>query len=151
RELPAVMIPSRRPLLPEGIDRRSFVRAAGIVGGVGLTGVGLWQFNGANTTLTTDDLVALPRASSPAPSVGLADFNLRRLTPYFTPNDDFYRIDTALVVPRLNPRTWELRIHGMVDNPITITYADLLKAPLIERDVTLMCVSNEVGGYYNGN
>ncbi len=151
REMPAVMIPGRSLALPGGIDRRGFVRAAGIVGAVGLTGTALWQFNGSNTNLTTDALATLPPPMSPGATVANADFNIRGLSPYFTPNDDFYRIDTALVVPRLNAAKWKLRIHGMVDRPITITYDDLFKAPLIERDVTLMCVSNEVGGYYNGN
>ncbi|MGQ0845707.1 MAG: molybdopterin-dependent oxidoreductase [Sporichthyaceae bacterium] len=151
RELPAVMVPGRRLDLPPGIDRRGFVRAAGIVGGVGVLGAGLWQFNGANTALTTEGLATLPPPASPAMQVTGADFGIRGLSSYFTPNDGFYRIDTALVVPRLSPEKWRLRIHGMVDRPITLTYADLLKAPLIERDVTLMCVSNEVGGYYNGN
>ncbi|HEY2830876.1 MAG TPA: molybdopterin-dependent oxidoreductase [Sporichthyaceae bacterium] len=147
-----VAAPTERPFgVPEGVDRRAFVRAAGVVGVVGLTGGGLWRLNGANTNLTTDGLVTLPVPASPAPPVTGADFGVRGLSSYVTPNDDFYRIDTALVVPRLNAATWKLRIHGMVQHPITITYADLLRAPLIERDVTLMCVSNEVGEHLNGN
>lgn len=147
-EMPAVMIPGRRPEL--GLDRRAFVRAAGAVGAVGLAGGALWRVNGANTTLTTEGLVTLPRPRSPAHVVSGADFGIPGLTPYLTRNQDFYRIDTALVVPRVEVDGWKLHIHGMVERPITLGYDDLLRAPLIERDVTLICVSNEVGGYYNG-
>ncbi|HEX8095235.1 molybdopterin-dependent oxidoreductase, partial [Jatrophihabitans sp.] len=68
-----------------------------------------------------------------------------------TPVDYFYRIDTALTVPQLNPDTWKLRISGMVERPLTLTYADLLARPLVERWITLACVSNEVGGELIGN
>ncbi len=150
-ELPAVMIPGRRPLtMPSEVDRRAFLRATGAVGAVALTGGAIWKLGGGGS-YATDNLLALPAAASPAKVVGAADFGIPGLTPYFTANDDFYRIDTALIVPRLNLASWKLRIHGMVDKPITLTFNDLLKAPLIERDVTLMCVSNEVGDYYNGN
>ena len=66
--------------------------------------------------------------------------------PWQTPNTDFYRIDRALTVPQIDPKTWKLTISGMVDKPITLTYAELLKRPLVERWITLNCVSNEVGG-----
>jgi DMSO/TMAO reductase YedYZ molybdopterin-dependent catalytic subunit len=93
----------------------------------------------------------LPKPAYAAPAVTGADFGLVGLTPYFTPNGDFYRVDTSLQVPQLDARTWELRIDGMVENPVTIRYADLLAGRLIERDVTLTCVSNEVGGDLVGN
>jgi DMSO/TMAO reductase YedYZ molybdopterin-dependent catalytic subunit len=136
--------------LAAGLDRRAFVRVAGVVGAVGVAGGAAWKF-GAQGSYATTNLLTLPKAASPAPVVKNADFGIPGLTPYFTPNDDFYRIDTALVVPRLDHESWSLRISGMVDRPITLTYGDLLKAPLIERDVTLMCVSNEVGGDLTGN
>jgi DMSO/TMAO reductase YedYZ molybdopterin-dependent catalytic subunit len=72
-------------------------------------------------------------------------------SPYVVPNGDFYRIDTALYPPQVDPSTWELRIHGMVRNPITITWQQLLRRPMVERYVTLTCVSNEVGGDLVGN
>ena len=71
--------------------------------------------------------------------------------PYVTSNDDFYRIDTALYPPQIDPSTWELRIHGMVRNPITITWEQLLRRPMVQRYVTLACVSNDVGGDLIGN
>jgi DMSO/TMAO reductase YedYZ molybdopterin-dependent catalytic subunit len=60
-------------------------------------------------------------------------------------------VDTALTVPQVAADGWKLRVHGMVDHPLTITYEQLLERPLIERDITLTCVSNEVGGPYIGN
>jgi len=71
--------------------------------------------------------------------------------PWNTPNGTFYRIDTAISVPQINPKDWELRIRGMVEREITLSYADLLARPLIERWITLACVSNEVGGQLIGN
>ena len=73
------------------------------------------------------------------------------LSSYVTANDDFYRIDTALVVPRISSSSWSLRIHGMVDNEMTITLADLEARQSIERMVTLTCVSNPIGGDLVGN
>ncbi|WP_282204647.1 molybdopterin-dependent oxidoreductase [Kitasatospora fiedleri] len=72
------------------------------------------------------------------------------LSPFTTPNADFYRVDTALTLPRIDPRDWALRIHGLVDHPQLITFDQLLREPLEELDHTLSCVSNEVGGPYVG-
>jgi DMSO/TMAO reductase YedYZ molybdopterin-dependent catalytic subunit len=68
------------------------------------------------------------------------------VTPFLTPNNDFYRIDTALSFPSVDLDTWKVEIKGRVDRPIALSYADLLARPQIERVVTLCCVSNEVGG-----
>jgi DMSO/TMAO reductase YedYZ molybdopterin-dependent catalytic subunit len=73
------------------------------------------------------------------------------LSPFTTPNDDFYRIDTALVVPQVRTEDWELRVHGMVDRELRLSWRDLLGRDLVEADITLTCVSNEVGGSYVGN
>jgi len=70
---------------------------------------------------------------------------------YGTPNGQFYRIDTALQVPAVNPDDWQLRVVGMVDREVTLSFADLLALPLTEHMVTLACVSNEVGGDLIGN
>jgi DMSO/TMAO reductase YedYZ molybdopterin-dependent catalytic subunit len=79
------------------------------------------------------------------------DLSIDGLSPIVTPNPDFYRIDTALLTPRLDAATWELTVTGMVDRPLTFTYAQLLELPLHERYVTIACVSNEVGGGLVGN
>ena len=72
-------------------------------------------------------------------------------TPYITPNDEFYRIDTALTFPNVDIDNWSFEIKGLVDTPMKFTYADLLALPQEERVVTLCCVSNEVGGDLIGN
>ena len=68
-----------------------------------------------------------------------------------TPNRDFYRIDTALLVPRPDVATWRLSVTGMVDRPFELTYDELVALPLHEQYVTIACVSNEVGGNLVGN
>jgi DMSO/TMAO reductase YedYZ molybdopterin-dependent catalytic subunit len=72
-------------------------------------------------------------------------------TPFVTTIADFYRVDVSLVTPRVPAQDWSLTIDGMVDRPLTLSYADLLALPMIERTITLTCVSNEVGGKYVGN
>ena len=96
-------------------------------------------------------------AAGGAPSAGASGDNpggvaeLAQITPFITPNDEFYRIDTALSFPRADLDTWKVTIGGMVDTPISLTYNDLLARPLVERTITLCCVSNEVGGDLIGN
>jgi DMSO/TMAO reductase YedYZ molybdopterin-dependent catalytic subunit len=77
--------------------------------------------------------------------------NVPGLGPFFTRNSDFYRVDTALTVPQVDPSKWMLRIHGMVARPMVISFDELIKMPLDEHDMTLTCVSNPVGGSYCGN
>ncbi len=67
-------------------------------------------------------------------------------TPFTTPNDTFYRIDISLLVPSHQVEGWSLTIDGMVDRPLQLSYDDLLGMDMIERDITIACVSNEVGG-----
>ncbi|WP_159803663.1 molybdopterin-dependent oxidoreductase, partial [Arthrobacter zhaoguopingii] len=94
----------------------------------------------------------LPAPASPAPVLpaGL-EAPVDGVVPWLTPNPDFYRIDTALSVPQLDVDTWELRVHGMVEEEFTLTFDDLLAEDLIERYITLTCVSNPVGGNLVGN
>lgn len=91
-----------------------------------------------------------PVERMPDPSA-VNDLRLESLTPIVVPNDDFYRIDTALVVPTIDPDDWTLTIKGMVVRETVLTYADIAAMPLVERYVTLSCVSNEVGGGLVGN
>ena len=96
--------------------------------------------------------VRLPVPAVPAPPVPAgAALRVSGLTPFFTPDARFYRVDTDLVLPQVAPDSWTLRIDGMVSRPIEITFGQLLRMPLTEADVTLVCVSNEVGGPYAGN
>ncbi|MFG2625943.1 molybdopterin-dependent oxidoreductase [Streptomyces sp. NPDC048473] len=137
-------------------DRRGFViaatAAAAASAGAGLLGRRLTSSVQAGATASRHDLV-LPEPDSAAPAVPAgADLRIRRLSPFFTPNKDFYRVDTALVVPHLDAGAWRLRIHGKgVVRPVTVGFHDLLRREIIERDITLACVSNEVGGPYIGN
>ena len=75
-----------------------------------------------------------------------AEFDIPGLTPLYTPNDDFYRVDTALTVPAIDPATWRLRVGGLVDEPVELSFDDLVAMGLDEYSITLTCVSNEVGG-----
>ena len=96
--------------------------------------------------------LALPSAASPAPPVPAgAELRLDGMDPLVTPNRDFYRIDTALTVPAVDPDTWVLRVTGMVEREIELDFATLLAKPMTERHVTIACVSNEVGGDLIGN
>ncbi len=94
---------------------------------------------------------SLPVPELPAALPTGADFGLDELTPIVVPNADFYRIDTALLVPNVDRDTWRLRIHGMVDKEVALSYADLQELPAIEQYVTIACVSNRVGGDLIGN
>ncbi|WP_336208323.1 molybdopterin-dependent oxidoreductase [Nonomuraea sp. LPB2021202275-12-8] len=149
-ERPAVMRAGREPMV---FDRRRLL--TGVAGGVAVAGAATVLGRGLAGRRTVDAArigVALPRPASPLPALPSGvDFKLNGLSSFVTRNQDFYRVDTALVVPQVDPKTWTLRIHGLVDRPVEITYDDLLKRPLTEADVTLTCVSNEVGGPYVGN
>ncbi|MEV6279822.1 molybdopterin-dependent oxidoreductase [Nocardia sp. NPDC051832] len=89
----------------------------------------------------------LPRTANPAPAIPPeARPRVDGLTSFVTPNDRFYRVDTALQLPALASADWRLRIHGMVDRPVVIDFDALRRRPAVERIITLTCVSNEVGG-----
>ncbi|WTL29002.1 molybdopterin-dependent oxidoreductase [Streptomyces sp. NBC_01498] len=141
---------------PVAFDRRGFViaatAAAAVSAGAGLLGRQL-NASGAAEAAATRRSVVLPAPSSPARPVRPgAALDVRGLSSFTTPNKDFYRVDTALVVPRVDADRWRLRIHGKgVARPLTVSFRDLLRRELIERDITLTCVSNEVGGPYVGN
>jgi DMSO/TMAO reductase YedYZ molybdopterin-dependent catalytic subunit len=80
-----------------------------------------------------------------------ASLDVPGITPHLTPNTAFYRVDTALRVPDVPVEGWRLRVHGMVDHELDLTFEDLLGRRLVERRITLTCVSNPVGGGYVGN
>jgi DMSO/TMAO reductase YedYZ molybdopterin-dependent catalytic subunit len=84
------------------------------------------------------------RAAAPLPSS--SSLAVAGISPLVTPNASFYRIDTVLNVPQVDPDHWKLRVHGRVDHPFEINFAELLAMPMVEEYVTLSCVSNEVGG-----
>ncbi|MGK5443612.1 molybdopterin-dependent oxidoreductase [Micromonospora sp. URMC 105] len=134
-------------------SRRRFLGGVGaLAGAAAVAGLGGHWLAGRRGVSAARKAVTLPAPSAAAPAVPAgADLPLAQLASYVTPTSGFYRIDTALVVPQVDPETWRLRIHGRVRNPIELSYADLLARPLVERYVTLACVSNEVGGDLIGN
>jgi DMSO/TMAO reductase YedYZ molybdopterin-dependent catalytic subunit len=93
-----------------------------------------------------------PRPAVAAPPLPPgSNLNIPGLSSFITPDGSFYRVDTALLLPEVDPATWQLRIHGMVQREVTLTFGALLRRPLIEDYITLACVSNPVGGPYLGN
>jgi DMSO/TMAO reductase YedYZ molybdopterin-dependent catalytic subunit len=146
---------ARAPRRPEATssaptDRRGFLR---LVGGVAVVSAGatwlgqVWRRESkADAAIAALDLEVEPAAVPAA-----ASFPVRGLTPLVTPNGDFYRIDTALLVPDIDPATWSLRVDGMVGAPFELSFDELLALPSVEHWTTLSCVSNEVGGRLVGN
>ena len=106
---------------------------------------------GTRAVTAIRDSITLPRAATSATVPASAELGIDGLAPVITPNGEFYRIDTALAVPAVDPATWSLRIHGLVENEVTLTWDELLALPLDESVTTLACVSNEVGGDLIGN
>jgi DMSO/TMAO reductase YedYZ molybdopterin-dependent catalytic subunit len=138
---------------PTAFDRRRFLRAALALSAVAVASEGaavLTTRRRLAVASRTGIRVPIPSSAAQALPAG-AELRVPGLSPFFTPNDAFYRVDTALFVPQLRVQDWRLRIHGMVDRPTEIGFEDLIARPLIERDITLNCVSNEVGGPYVGN
>ncbi|MEO7746765.1 MAG: molybdopterin-dependent oxidoreductase [Actinomycetota bacterium] len=135
------------------VDRRSFVQLAIGTGAVAVVGGGLSRLVGGGSRAATAsrDAVVLPAPTSAATAAPASGTAVEGISPLVTPVDAFYRIDTALAVPQMSSGDWRLRIHGMVDREVEITYAELLALPLVDRMVTLSCVSNEVGGDLIGN
>ncbi|WP_037077129.1 molybdopterin-dependent oxidoreductase [Pseudonocardia spinosispora] len=133
----------------DGVSRRDMLISSAAVG-VGAAGAGIGGYllgAGVDITGSQTELAPLLRPTQPAPPIPEgADFVADGTPTFLTANQEFYRIDTALRLPAVAARSWSMRIHGMVDRELTITYADLLRRPLVERVVTLACVSNEVGG-----
>ncbi|WP_250027482.1 molybdopterin-dependent oxidoreductase [Paractinoplanes maris] len=126
------------------VDRRSFLRAAALVAGGAVAasaGAVVVRRSAGGARARARASVSLPAAADTGPAV---DAGL------LTANKDFYRVDTALTVPRIDLDSWSLRVHGMVDRELRVSFEDLLDMPLIERPVTMTCVSNEIGGPYMG-
>ncbi|MEO8462094.1 MAG: molybdopterin-dependent oxidoreductase [Chloroflexota bacterium] len=130
---------SRRTLLIRG---GAVVVGSVVAGAVGRTLLNRQRLTKPGVLPTAPDTVSLPAG---------ADLGIPGLTPIVVPTQDFYRIDTALIPPNVDRSTWSLRIHGMVDREVTLTYAQLIELPIIEQYMTIACVSNRVGGDLVGN
>jgi DMSO/TMAO reductase YedYZ molybdopterin-dependent catalytic subunit len=140
--------------LPTGVDRRSFFAGSLALGSTAAIAAGTGRVLQSRFTIASEreDLV-LPRDADVGSAVpGGAELGVDGITPFQIGNDDFYRIDTAIgLVPQVSTKSWELRVTGMVDRELTISFDDLLSRPQIEKFITISCVSNPVGGPYAGN
>jgi DMSO/TMAO reductase YedYZ molybdopterin-dependent catalytic subunit len=133
-------------------DRRRFLQISGglAVGAVVLGTVGRNLLANRPGGAAAD--AQLPTADLPTIDVPAgAALEVEGISPIVVPNDQFYRIDTALVSPRVDAATWQLQVIGLVDREVTLSYDDLQSMPLFEQYVTIACVSNEVGGRLVGN
>lgn len=137
------------PVAPMGAaSRRRFLGTAAALGGgaVVVAGAGRWlQQRGVAVTERLKTVLPTPAAPLPPVPPG-ADLGVAGADPFITPNKDFFRIDTALSIPQVDPRSWTLTVKGRVGREFTLTYDELLARPMVEADITLSCVSNEVGG-----
>jgi DMSO/TMAO reductase YedYZ molybdopterin-dependent catalytic subunit len=136
-------------------DRRTFIlRTGGVAALAAMTG-GVGRLLQRRYDVSAERAgLALPRVAGNRPSAVLpptADLEVPGLSAFVTPNADFYRVDTAIVVPQVSRDEWRLRIHGMVDRELELTFDDLLARDQFEAYVTLACVSNPIGGPYAGN
>lgn len=138
---------------PRGLGRRSFLlTTAGVGAAAVIVGIGSRLLNA--TTASIDAARRELRLPEPRSTVTIpegAELDVEGISPLITPNADFYRVDTALTVPSVDPNTWRLVIDGMVDQRVELSFDDLVGMGLDEYAVTLTCVSNEVGGGLVGN
>jgi DMSO/TMAO reductase YedYZ molybdopterin-dependent catalytic subunit len=140
------------------VGRRNFLLLSGGAAAAGLAAAGAGRLLAGGEAGGTSAAAPreLPRPSSSGgqtisretlpPPPESASIEAPGMPPLITPSKDFYLIDTALSSPRVDADTWSLKVGGAVDNPIEIPYEDLISLPTIEADITLSCVSNEVGG-----
>ena len=146
---PGEAVPTAQPP-----SRRRFLQALGGTAAVAAAaGMLAAAFRGAAAAVNeVRRKLALPAPVSPAPPIPAgAEVRLDGVGPLVTPNKDFYRIDTALRVPVVDPAQWTLRVTGLLEREVSLDFAALLAKPLIERQITIACVSNEVGGDLIGN
>lgn len=138
--------------MPAWGRRRFLVNSAAVVGVAAGSGVMGRILLDRGRLGAVPQVGSIPGPSSTAPPLpeGVS-LDVPGVTPVVTPNERFYRIDTALLVPRPNVDTWRLRVSGMVARPFELTYDQLLAMPLHDQYVTIACVSNEVGGDLVGN
>jgi DMSO/TMAO reductase YedYZ molybdopterin-dependent catalytic subunit len=135
--------PDRRRFLALAAGTAAVAAAGGLAGQKLLTRFNVDRLRAA---------IRLPAPAKRAPALTAGtQLPIRGITPFFTSDASFYRVDTELVLPQIAPDEWTLRVHGMVDRPLELSFGDLLRRPLTEADITLACVSNQVGGPLAGN
>jgi DMSO/TMAO reductase YedYZ molybdopterin-dependent catalytic subunit len=134
-------------------NRRAFLTMALVSAAAAVVvGVGARAVSAATSSIAgIREALRLPAPRSKVSIPAGAELDVPGLSPFITPNGDFYRVDTALTVPSVDPQTWRLIIDGMVEQPLELTFQELLDRGLDEYAITLTCVSNEVGGGLVGN
>lgn len=150
-ELLVTAAPQRASAAPHAGRRRFLVTSTAALAVAAVAGTTGQVLRGRFSVAGRRAKIALPEPVGPVP--GPQDINplgVGGITPFITSNADFYRVDTALLVPQVDPDTWSLRVHGMVERELRLSYQDLMARPLVARDLTLVCVSNEVGGTLAG-
>jgi len=141
------------PARAVAFDRRRFLRAALAIGavGAGTAAVGVARARNRSAVEAARDSIRFPRVSNTPSLPAGTELDVAGISPFYTPTSRFYRVDTALFAPEVDVEKWTLGIRGAVEREATYTFHDLLDRPLVERDITLNCVSNPVGGPYIGN
>ncbi|WP_372664427.1 molybdopterin-dependent oxidoreductase [Amycolatopsis kentuckyensis] len=140
---------ARRDVAPDASRRTVLLAGAGVVVGAGVAGLGGQLLAGSRDAAASREAVGRLVPARTAPMIPAdADFAKLGTPTFLTRNADFYRVDTALSVPQVRTEDWSLRLHGMVDREIRYSYGDIRNRPLVERTITMTCVSNEVGGTY---
>ncbi|WP_033106487.1 molybdopterin-dependent oxidoreductase [Microbacterium profundi] len=141
------------PGAPKELNRRRFFVLSALAGAsavvVGITARTVSMAVGSVESIRKALKLPAPRTKVTVPDG--AELDVPGLSELFTPNDDFYRVDTALTVPTIDPETWRLVIDGMVDQRVELSFQDILDMGVDEYAITLTCVSNEVGGELVGN
>ena len=138
----------QKPAEVQSVSRRGVLLGIGgvvVVGGAALASA-RWLTTRASAVASRVAAVLPKPAETLGPLPAGVQAPVPGMAPFITPNADFYRIDTAVIVPQVTAEEWTLSFDGMVRRPFTLTYADLLDMPMVERDVTIMCVSNPIGG-----
>ena len=149
--VPADLAPAA-PAMPDWDRRRFLLRSGGFLGGALALGALGHLLVDRQHPSSAPVSANLPVPTEVVPPLSAAEsLSAPGLTPLVIPNDQFYRIDTELLVPQVDASSWQLRVTGMVDHPLTLTYSEILALPLFEQYVTLSCVSNVVGGNLIGN
>ncbi|HJP88270.1 MAG TPA: molybdopterin-dependent oxidoreductase [Candidatus Limnocylindrales bacterium] len=155
------LVPGSGAVAIKGIDtvdwrRRAILRSGGAiaVGSVAIGALGRYLLQQQQVPPPSSGVTVVPAKPADLPAgadIATADLTSAGLTPIVMPNDTFYRIDTAFVVPTVDRATWKLKVTGMVDREVELTYDELAALPIVEQYVTIACVSNEVGGNLVGN
>ena len=133
--------------------RRRFLVVSGVaVGTAAAGGLAGRVLAGRSGVAGARAALRIPPAAHPVPALPAgADLRIPGLSPFITGSGVFYRVDTAIVLPQVAPASWQLRIHGMVRKELSVSFAELIRRPLIEDYITLCCMSNPVAGPYIGN